>query len=655
MKKIALLMDGWKRFITYAWPSGVTQRIRETGEEVNLYIFNSSGSWSYDTDYNMGEYNIYHLPDLTEFDGIILELNNVKYPEVCEQVYKAAKESGKPVISVANAVDDFYYAGIHNYRAMREMIEHLHRIHGCESFWMVMGPEDNYENSVRTRALKEYLQENHLPDEDERFYYGNYEYECGVSGFLCLLEQFGEIPDAIICANDNIALGVCESARSLGFEAPKDFKITGFDNFDKASYYSPRISTVGFVREEIGYLCADIFLRLWNGETVPHLNYIDTQSFFRESCGCRNEAGDVRKIFGKSQLLKRDIADYQQHTRDQIMYQIETEYFEEQILMLEYELMQCKDIHDLSECMKKYVPGMKCDAMYLLLDPCMYHYHEQTVFYDTQLLHQEGFGICGYPESMYMEFAYENGEMHIFREKQVNGIFPEFEYGEKGTDFLFVPLHFRQYTVGYFVIRNAAYLMEQQYVFKVANILSSAMENLHKKERMAYMNGVLSNLYIRDPMTNLYNRLGYQKLAMELFEKHKQSQENFYIMFVDMDRLKYINDHFGHEYGDWAIKTVSRALEAASPKDAILVRAGGDEFVMIMEAPDKVELDLLKERIYMEVKEHAVKMQLPFELTVSIGCVKTDMDSEKTLDDYIREADEIMYREKVNKQMSRQE
>lgn len=46
MKKIALIMDGWKCFFTYAWPAGILQRIRESSEEINLYIFNSSGDWS---------------------------------------------------------------------------------------------------------------------------------------------------------------------------------------------------------------------------------------------------------------------------------------------------------------------------------------------------------------------------------------------------------------------------------------------------------------------------------------------------------------------------------------------------------------------------------------------------------------------------------
>ena len=104
MKKIALIMDGWKRWFTFAWPAGILQRIRQTGEEVSLYIFNSSGGWSCDNEYNIGEYNIYRLPELCEFDGVILDLNNIAYPKVREEVIQRAKESGVPVISIANEI-----------------------------------------------------------------------------------------------------------------------------------------------------------------------------------------------------------------------------------------------------------------------------------------------------------------------------------------------------------------------------------------------------------------------------------------------------------------------------------------------------------------------------------------------------------------------
>ena len=155
MKKIALIMDGWKRFFTYAWPAGILQRIKETGEDVNLYIFNSSGDWSLDDDYNIGEYNIYSLPNLSDFDGIILDTNNIRYPDVSKRIIEAAKKTGKPVISIAKEIEDFYYVGIDNYVSIQKMIAHLHEKHGCGRFWFIMGPSNNYENQVRVAALKD--------------------------------------------------------------------------------------------------------------------------------------------------------------------------------------------------------------------------------------------------------------------------------------------------------------------------------------------------------------------------------------------------------------------------------------------------------------------------------------------------------------------
>ena len=110
MRKVALITDGWRRLFTYAWPAGILQRIKETNEEVNLYIFNSTGNWNRDAGYNRAEYNIFNLPDLSEFDGILLELNNISSPAVLAEVIHKAKQSRLPVVSIANELEDFYYA-----------------------------------------------------------------------------------------------------------------------------------------------------------------------------------------------------------------------------------------------------------------------------------------------------------------------------------------------------------------------------------------------------------------------------------------------------------------------------------------------------------------------------------------------------------------
>lgn len=639
MKKIALVMDGWKRFFTYAWPSGILQRIKETGEEVNLYIFNSSGDWSMDEDYNIGEYNIYNLPDFKDFDGIIMDLNNIRKEEIGLKVIDAVKKSGKPAISIANKIDDFYYVGINNYAAMQGVIQHLYVEHHCRSFWFIMGPADNYENDVRTRSLKEFLEQHGMLCSEEDFYFESYEYQCGYNGFMHLLETHGKLPEAVICANDNIAVGVCEAAARKGYHIPDDFRVTGFDDFDKASLYIPQISTVGHIREEVGYRCAEIMLKIWKGQEVPKFNYTEIKEIYSESCGCHySERINLRK-----------------HVKDQIMYDIETTGFEEQVLTLEYALLNCKSVREMSNLIPKCIPSWHCDAMYLILDDHMNDFRRRKNYYSRHLIDDESFHIHGYPKSMNVEFAYENGMNLSYEGQKIDSLFPAFDYDKGGMDFLFMPLHFRNRTVGFFVIRNAIYLMEKQYLFKVVNALSSAMENLHEKEKLEYMNQVLSDMSIKDSMTGLYNRLGYQQLACSLFEKKRKQKENLLIIFVDMDRLKHINDKYGHEYGDMAIMIIAKAIMKYSSEDAIPIRMGGDEFLIIenMLSDEEIKRNIFDMRE--EVRSVAVKKKLPFGLSFSIGCIMTDMNLDKDLDDYIREADETMYKEKQIKKVNRTE
>ena len=634
MKKIALLMDGWKRYFTFAWPAGLLQRFHETKEQVTLYIFNSSGNWSRDQKYNQGEYNIFQLPDLGEFDGIILDLNNVEISSVIRQAVTRAKESKVPVISIGSEREDFYYVGIHNQKAMAGIVEHLVTEHGCQKFWFVMGPEDNYENAKRVQGIRACLDKYKIVWQESDFYYQNYEFQCGVNGFQHFLKSGRPLPDAIVCANDNIAVGVCEEAAKAGFHAPDDFRITGFDNFDKAAFYTPRITTVSHVREEVGYRCAELFLQLWRGETISTCHHTEVEYKFWESCGCGN--GHQRQ--------ERD------YLKGQIIYQIETDAFMEDVLSLEYELLKCNTFAQMIDCIPKCLPSMKCDAMYLVLDPRLNDYKNNMANPELVSLDEEEYFVHGYPEEMNLEFSYEKPDIlplgtgqATFSEidkgkdirQKIHGIFPTFDCQEAGANLLFLPLHFREWTVGYLVIRNAVYLMEKQYLHHVMGALTKAMENLHRQEKLEWMNQRLSVLYVRDTLTGMYNRMGYRRFAEKLFADHER-EKNLLILFIDLDRLKYINDTFGHDIGDLAIP----------------VRLGGDEFLVIQEEMPEEEIFVMLRTIRKKVARSGERIGI-CQLSISAGYVITDQDSEKKLEDYVNEADEIMYQEKNEKKAAR--
>ena len=161
------------------------------------------------------------------------------------------------------------------------------------------------------------------------------------------------------------------------------------------------------------------------------------------------------------------------------------------------------------------------------------------------------------------------------------------------------------------------------------------------------MNRVLSGLSMTDDLTGLYNRLGYHKIACPLSKQGRTG-----ILFIDMDRLKTINDTFGHEQGDRAIKAVANAVLHNIPSEAVPVRYGGDEFLVVIPSPAADRLEATVQAITAALSEEAYAMGLHIPLEISTGVVIAEPG--RPLDEYVREADALMYREKKSKRASRE-
>ena len=265
MKKVALVMESWGRYITNAWISGILSKIKEADADINLYVFNAYANWSTDELYNQGEHYIFGLPDFCDFDGVIVELNNTEIPAVRDEVIERVRESKVPAILINSKEDGFYLVGVNNYQCMYDNISFLYNEKNCKSFWFAMGPEGNYESQMRAKALVDFAKENGLKkNKDYVLEFSGFDIKDGRDIFRKLYGAKKKMPDAVICVNDNLAVGVLAEAEEAGIKCPEDFYITGFDDFDKARFYTPRISTVSYKREDAGdsscrlYSCSDI-------------------------------------------------------------------------------------------------------------------------------------------------------------------------------------------------------------------------------------------------------------------------------------------------------------------------------------------------------------------------------------------------------------
>lgn len=285
MKKIALITNGQARYPTHEWLHGYRRYISDHNSDIDLYSFHCFGNFSQDQSYNVGEYNIFRLPRLSDFDGILLDLAPIPDHELKEEIIIRARRASVPVISLLDKVQNLYFSGIDNYHATCSLMEHLITEHGCTKLNYVGGIIGNYENQQRFLAYRDTLKKHGIDFEPDRIYELNYEVETGLKAFTVFQER-GLLPEAFVCANDNIAAGVCLAAQEAGFSVPDNFLVTGFDNTTRAINFYPPITTVEFSKAHIMYNALGLLADVWNGTAKSSQVFSPTRCIYRESSGC---------------------------------------------------------------------------------------------------------------------------------------------------------------------------------------------------------------------------------------------------------------------------------------------------------------------------------------------------------------------------------
>lgn len=605
MKKIAMITDGWKRMVTYAWVDGMKKRIRELNEDICIYQYNCYGNWRREKKYNQGEYNIFRLPDLNRFDGVVVDCNFTIDKERQQELSELLRNTKVPVISIGHAMDDCFYVGIDNTNPVKELMQHLHQVHGCTRFLYAGGPKGHYENYSRMTAFRNYISEHGLFEQGAWF--GDYEYATGVAYMDRLVSEALPFPEAIVCANDNIAAGICARAEELGYKVPDDFIVTGFDDMEKAAFFKPQITTISNDRGKIAASIVDMLHDLWAGKQTESFHFVPTTCVFGESCGCKNN-GSV---------------DYRQHIKGQIISNIRAQVEEEHKVAMEARMSECTDFYGIFNEMSRYVINRDSDAFFAVVDKRLW-----------DGVDEKKLATRGYPKD-HMVVAYASEANRELQFDTVDDMMEYLDKAEPGTAYMFTPLHFRQYAVGYTVVKNARFLYEDPYFYDIQSGCSRVMEAMFKQNQLERINKRLEEVYNRDPMTGLYNRMAYTEMIGPAFRTYQEEGISCCLAFFDVNYFKEINDSMGHEFGDTLLKRVAKILLDLQPEQGYSYRFGGDEFVVFFPYATKEKAEAYKTAVLAETERSGI--------SVSVGVVVTSPEEDTSLDDYLAKADVLMY------------
>ncbi len=154
-----------------------------------------------------------------------------------------------------------------------------------------------------------------------------------------------------------------------------------------------------------------------------------------------------------------------------------------------------------------------------------------------------------------------------------------------------------------------------------------------------------------DYLTGINNR---QKLENALMKKVEMSSENsaFSLVMLDMDNFKNINDTYGHDAGDTALKTAAALLKSCLRSRDFIARFGGDEFYLIMDISDKKNLEAAVNRIRRKIESFNDSGVLPYKILFSIGYEVYDYNSRMKADEFMKHVDQLMYQDKSNRKIA---
>jgi DNA-binding LacI/PurR family transcriptional regulator len=158
--------------------------------------------------------------------------------------YHIKNRSHCPVVSVRREIEEYYNVLVDDNTVLNEVISHFIHIHGFTRINFLAGPKGLPDSERRLEAYRKILKENNLPVEENRIYYGDFWKQSGYAAVEHWFSGTGEMPQAIVCANDYMAFTVCKALAERGIEVPDQVAVTGCDDINDASEFRPSLTTV---------------------------------------------------------------------------------------------------------------------------------------------------------------------------------------------------------------------------------------------------------------------------------------------------------------------------------------------------------------------------------------------------------------------------
>lgn len=621
-KKIALFTNGWSSEFLQEVGQGILSGASIA--DVDLFLF-TSYSMRDDASANQNaEFSIFKLPDLNDFDGAIIMASTFNLKKEFEYLERELERTNIPAISLEYKLNGADYFGTDEYCGMTELVEHLIEEHSVKDVVFIGGMPDHQGSNIRLKAVKDTLSRYALTIPDSNILFGLFAANPAKKEFQKWLYANENLPDAVICANDVMAIGICDWLKEHNINVPSEIIVTGFDCLKSGQVYEPSLTTVNREWYSMGVRCIEKLLGKIAGKTDVKSEEIQAHLVCGESCCHKEDNTNVTPTLLRKATINNRIDGFScdQHFRHMFAA-----------------MRKCNNLQELSDNLSNF-----------FIKEGWLEGKDILVAFNPNFFHSEDWNTLktnGYPKEMDLVCnIFEKTRQPIIRVKTNESIFAISSQKKKCGLYIFVPIRVDEVCPAYAMLSTDFSIFQKDVLYLWCRHMSQYTEQVKSNAVINQLNKRLEALSITDALTGIYNRTGCESVMYPGLEQNQLSGGQSVVMLADVDHLKYINDTFGHSDGDVAIQTTVKVLQSSLPEGFMIGRYGGDEFLIAGLVAEEIDIDHIVKRILDDAAYESRMQNLPYTLSISIGAIQLQKGEDFNILDCIQKSDQKMYKMK---------
>lgn len=510
----------------------------------------------------VGESNIFNLIQYDQFDAIVMLSDTIQTSGVIEKLEKKIKEEFDGPVLVVDKESQYFESVMMDHRKpLQELVDHLIEVHGYKDIYFLNGFKEHLHSKQRLQGYIDSMENHGLEVTEDMIFYGTYWYTSGAHMVSELVNERKHIPEAIVCANDCMAIGVCGELEKQGYKIPEDVAVIGYDSISDGINSPVAITSAEMPAEDCGrYTARLVDCKL----TEKKMKNFDTKVklIIGGSCGCEDCTSSILNL--KRKNWATDVSD--------------VSYYSCYNNMMENLLAQ-DDYQSLFNTVFQYI--------YQIRDFESFHICLNDTWKKPETCIGKEAIRYGYSDKMYRIIKCgpdrDTGNIIDFNDTFDSKLMlPELnDDREYPTAFFFTPLFFEDRCFGYSVINFGDKPIVYKEVYRVW--IKSVMEGMESYLRQAGLKKYLDKVeasQIRDALTGLYNYRGFINKAEEIMNDYANEEIYIVLTVIDMSSTKQINANYGRKAGDKALTTLAHIINDCLQDDEVCTRMSNDEFVI---------------------------------------------------------------------------